>query len=40
MFPDEVTLGFGLARVDEGDIFLEGSFENADELGGEGDFWD
>ena len=39
-FPSEVAFGFGLFRVEEGNLAVEGLFEDLDELGGEGDFGD
>ena len=33
-----MALGFGLAAMNQNDIFFEGFFENFDELGGQGDF--
>ncbi len=35
-----MTFGFGLFGVEEGDLAVEGLFEDLDELGGEGNFGD
>ena len=40
VFPGEMTFGFGLFGVEEGDLGFEGGFEDLDELGGESDFGD
>ena len=39
IFPDLVAGGFGLIRVDEGDVAAKSVLKNLDELGGKGDFW-
>ncbi len=38
--PDFAALGHGLLGMNQGDAIAEGLLENADELAGEGDFWD
>lgn len=40
MFPEKMTLGFGLFRMKEEDMTAESEIKNLDKLGGKGDFGD